>query len=195
MSSWQPTSAHPRPRSESGVGMRRTFAIVLGVLLLCLGTITPAHAAVLTLTPITLGNVFTDGQPVKVGLATDASSVTWSAADVNGTVVASGSQAAAATLSVSVTTRGWYKLTVQAGTATAQTTFAILSPRSTSPVAGLTSNRIGDYENTAEGWTFYPGSEFPGATGSFALDTTDNHSGTSSGKLSGNFSAGGAYVS
>jgi len=175
--------------------MKRTLAIVLGVLLLCFGSITPAHAAVLTLNPITLGNVFTDGQAVKIGLATDASSVTWSAADVNGTVVATGSQAAAATLQVSVTTRGWYQLTVQAGTTSAKTTFAILSPLSTSAVAGLTTNRIGDFENAAEGWTFYPGSEFPGATGSFALSTADNHSGTASGKLSADFSAGGAYVS
>ncbi|MEU4290044.1 glycosyl hydrolase [Kribbella sp. NPDC026596] len=175
--------------------MRRTLAIALGVLLLCLGTITPAQAAVLTLTPITRGNVFTDGQAVKFGLNTDAASVTWSAADVNGTVVASGSQAAATTLQVTVTTRGWYKLTVQAGTTTAQTTFAILSPVSTSAVAGLSTSRVGDFEAATEGWTFYPGSEFPGATGGFALDTTDNHSGTGSGKLTGNFSAGGAYVS
>ncbi|GAA2822125.1 glycosyl hydrolase [Kribbella solani] len=175
--------------------MRRTLALALGVLLLTLGTITPAHAATLALTPITLGNVFTDGQAVKVGLSTDAASVTWSAADVNGTVVATGSQAAASTLQLSVTNRGWYKLTVQAGTLTAQTTFAILSPLSTAPVTGVTSTRIGDFENAAEGWTFYPGSEFPGATGGFALDTTDNHSGTHAGKLSGDFSAGGAYVS
>ncbi|MFF0338373.1 glycosyl hydrolase [Kribbella sp. NPDC004875] len=175
--------------------MRRTLALVLGVLLLGIGTIAPAHAATLALTPITLGNVFTDGQPVKVGLSTDAASVTWSAADVNGTVVATGSQAAASTLQVSVTNRGWYQLTVQAGTLTAKTTFAILSPLGTAPVAGLTTSRVGDFENAAEGWTFYPGSEFPGATGDFVLDSTDNHSGTSSGKLSGNFGAGGAYVS
>ncbi|MGW7682253.1 glycosyl hydrolase [Kribbella sp. NPDC054772] len=175
--------------------MRRTLALVLGVLLLGIGTIAPAHAATLALTPITLGNVFTDGQSVTVGLSTDAASVTWSAADVNGTVVATGSQAAASTLQVSVTNRGWYQLTVQAGTLTAKTTFAILSPLSTASVAGLTTNRVGDFENAAEGWTFYPGSEFPGATGNFALDSTDNHSGNSSGKLSGNFSAGGAYVS
>jgi hypothetical protein len=175
--------------------MRRTLTLVLATLVIAIGTISPAHAATLALTPITLGNVFTDGQPVKVGLTTDASSVTWSAADVNGTVVATGSQAAASTLQVSVTTLGWYQLTVQAGTATAKTTFAILSPLSTASVAGLSTTRAGDFENTAEGWTFYPGSEFPGATGSFALDTTDDHSGASSGKLSGNFSAGGAYVS
>ncbi|HZX06406.1 glycosyl hydrolase [Kribbella sp.] len=175
--------------------MRRTVALVLGVLLVAIGTTVPAHAATLALTPITVGNVFTDGQQVKVGLSTDASSVTWSAADVNGTVVATGSQAAASTLQVAVTTRGWYELTVQAGTATARTTFAILSPLSTAAVAGLTTNRVGDFESTAEGWTFYPGSEHPGATGSFTLDTTDNHSGTSSGKLSGDFSGGGAYVS
>ncbi|WP_350275686.1 glycosyl hydrolase [Kribbella sp. HUAS MG21] len=175
--------------------MKRLLTLVLAVLLLCVGTVTTAQAAVLTLSPIAVGNVFTDDQPVKVGLSTDAASVTWSAADVNGTVVATGSQAAASTLQVPVTTRGWYKLTVQAGTTTAQTTFAILGPVSTSPIAGLTTNRIGDFETTAEGWTFYPGSEYPGATGSFALDGTDNHSGTSSGKLSGNFGAGGAYVS
>lgn len=175
--------------------MRRLLAIALAVCLLGFGTVATAQAAVLTLTPITLGNIFTDGQPVKFSLTTDAASVTWSAADINGAVVASGSQAAASTLQLPVTTRGWYKLTVQAGTTTAQTTFAIVSPVSTSPIAGLTSNRIGDFENTAEGWTFYPGSEFPGATGSFVLDSTDNHSGSSSGKLSANFGAGGAYVS
>ncbi|MGW6195598.1 glycosyl hydrolase [Kribbella sp. NPDC055110] len=175
--------------------MRRLLAVVLAVCLLAFGTVATAQAAVLTLTPITLGNVFTDGQPVKFGLSTDAASVGWSAADVNGTVVASGSQAAAGTLQLPVTTRGWYKLTVQAGTTTAQTTFAIVSPVSTSPIAGLTSHRIGDFENTAEGWTFYPGSEFPGATGSFGLDSTGNHSGASSGKLSADFGAGGAYVS
>jgi hypothetical protein len=175
--------------------MKRLLAIVFAVCLLGFGTVATAQAAVLTLTPITVGNVFTDGQPVKFGLNTDAASVSWSAADVNGTVVASGTQAAASTLQIPLATRGWYKLTVQAGTTSAQTTFAVVSPVSTSPIAGLTSHRIGDFENTAEGWTFYPGSEYPGATGSFTLDSTNNHSGSSSGKLSANFGAGGAYVS
>ena len=153
----------------------------------------------LSLAPVTTGNVFTDGQPVQVGLSTNAASVSWQAADVNGTTVASGSQAAAGTLSVGVTTRGWYRLTVTAtqgtATSTAQTTFAIVAPTTRPTSFGLATSAVGTFENAAEGWTFYPGSEYPGATGSFALDTTTAHTGTASGLLSGNFSGGGAYVS
>lgn len=153
----------------------------------------------LTLSEINSGNVFVDGQQVTVGLSTDASSVTWWAADVNGTTVASGTAPAAGTLNVGVTVRGWYQLTVQAaqGTAvtTARTTFAILSQRSTAPLAGLGASVLGNFESSAEGWTFYPGSEYPGATGSFTLDATTAHTGSASGLLAGNFAAGGAYVS
>jgi hypothetical protein len=155
-------------------------------------------APTLSLSELTPGNIFVDGQQVQVGLATSASSVSWSAADVNGTAVASGSQAAASTLTVPVTTHGWYQLTVTAaqGTATAaaQTTFAVLAQPGQATSAGLSTQVLGGFENTAEGWTFSPGSEYPGATGSFGLDTSNAHTGAASGLLSGDFSGGGAYV-
>jgi hypothetical protein len=53
---------------------------------------------------------------------------------------------------------------------------------------------LGDYESAAEGWSFYPGSEFPGATGSYTLDATGGHTGVQSAKLSADFSGGGNYV-
>ncbi|MEU0095314.1 glycosyl hydrolase [Kribbella sp. NPDC006257] len=178
----------------------RLAAIVLVVLLGCLGTAPPVFAApALTLSTVALGNVFTDGQQVQVGLSTSAASVSWSVTDVNGATVTSGSQAAASTLQIPVTTRGWYQLSVQAadsgGTTTARTTFAIIGPLGATPQSGITTSELGDFQSSSEGWSFYPGSEYPGATGSFAQDTSDGHSGGKSGRLSGDFSGGGAYVS
>jgi hypothetical protein len=60
----------------------------------------------LTLSTIALGNIFTDGQQVQVGISTSAPSVSWSVTDINGATVTSGSQATASTLPVPVTNRG-----------------------------------------------------------------------------------------
>ncbi len=173
--------------------------LVLAVALLPTAPAWADQAPTLNLSELATGNVFVDGQPVRVGLATNASSVSWSAADVNGTQVATGTQAAASSLAIPVTTHGWYRLTVTAaqGTAvsTAQTTFAVLAQPGSASTAGLSTRVLGDFESAAEGWTFYPGSEYPGATGSLALDASTAHTGASSGHLSGDFSGGGAYVS
>lgn len=54
---------------------------------------------------------------------------------------------------------------------------------------------LGDFENSAEGWVFYNGSEFPpGAGGAFTLDATAAVTGASSGKLTADFADGGQYV-
>ncbi len=53
---------------------------------------------------------------------------------------------------------------------------------------------ISGFENENEGWTFSPGSEFPGAKGGFERDPEDFKSGGYSGKMTGNFEEGGAYV-
>jgi hypothetical protein len=57
-------------------------------------------------------------------------------------------------------------------------------------------NRIAleDFENGAPGWGFVGGEEFPGAKGSLSIDATLAHQGSKSGKLSADFSGGGAYV-
>lgn len=56
------------------------------------------------------------------------------------------------------------------------------------------STTIGDFESPSENWTFYPGSEYPGASGDFTLDPTTSDTGQQSGKLIGDFTGGGAYV-
>lgn len=53
---------------------------------------------------------------------------------------------------------------------------------------------VGDFESDSEGWSFFPGSEYPGATGAFTRDSTVSHSGQYAGELTGNFAGGGAYV-
>jgi len=54
---------------------------------------------------------------------------------------------------------------------------------------------ISNFESDDEGWAFVNGSEFPGSTGEFAIDALDAYSGSRSGKLSGDFTGGGVYVS
>src|SRR5213078_3543049 len=58
------------------------------------------------------------------------------------------------------------------------------------------ANRIPleNFEKDAPGWGFIGGEEFPGAKGSFSIDPTQAHQGARSGKLSADFSGGGAYV-
>ena len=61
--------------------------------------------------------------------------------------------------------------------------------------AATLTQTIGDFESPAEGWSFYNGAEFPpGAAGGFTLDSTTAVTGASSGKLTGDFTAGGQYV-
>jgi hypothetical protein len=53
---------------------------------------------------------------------------------------------------------------------------------------------IGDFETGNDGWFFFNGAEFPGANGAFEQDGTVAQSGAFSGKLTGDFTGGGAYV-
>ncbi|SDS46532.1 glycosyl hydrolase [Jiangella sp. DSM 45060] len=53
---------------------------------------------------------------------------------------------------------------------------------------------IGGFEGPSEGWTFANGPEFPGATGSFQRNDAHHMGGELAGLLSGDFTAGGAYV-
>jgi len=54
---------------------------------------------------------------------------------------------------------------------------------------------IGNFESEEEAWSLGLGTEFPGAQGAYVRDTSAPKSGTVSGKLHGDFSAGGKYVS
>ncbi|WP_238178075.1 sugar-binding protein [Paenibacillus contaminans] len=54
---------------------------------------------------------------------------------------------------------------------------------------------IGNFESEEEVWKFGLGTEFPGAQGAYERDASAPRSGTFSGKLHGDFSAGGKYVS
>ncbi|MFD0715926.1 chitinase N-terminal domain-containing protein [Paenibacillus sp. GCM10027626] len=54
---------------------------------------------------------------------------------------------------------------------------------------------IGNFESEEEVWNFGLGSEFPGAQGAYERDASAPRAGTFSGKLHGDFSAGGKYVS
>ncbi len=54
---------------------------------------------------------------------------------------------------------------------------------------------IGNFESEEEVWSFGAGTEFPGAQGAYERDASAPRSGTYSGKLHGDFSAGGKYVS
>lgn len=74
----------------------------------------------------------------------------------------------------------------------------ILIPKDNKVFAGeipLRDVLIGDFETDAEMWTFFNGPEFPGAKGSFSRYDEDSVSGTYSGKLIGDFTDGGNYVS
>jgi hypothetical protein len=59
----------------------------------------------------------------------------------------------------------------------------------------LQNATIGGFESDEELWNFNLGTEFPGAKGEYVRDTSVFKSGTYSGKLRGDFSAGGTYVS
>ncbi|WP_246302510.1 sugar-binding protein [Paenibacillus plantarum] len=58
----------------------------------------------------------------------------------------------------------------------------------------LQNATIGNFESDEELWNFSLGSEFPGAQGAYGRDASAPRSGTFSGKLHGDFSAGGKYV-
>lgn len=81
----------------------------------------------------TLGNIFTTGQPVSVGLTTTASDVSWTVTDEDSSVVeASTSPVAtlAGSIPLGITAPGWYQLVVTAdtpaGPRTATTDLAII---------------------------------------------------------------------
>src|SRR5690242_218999 len=54
---------------------------------------------------------------------------------------------------------------------------------------------VGNFESDYSNWSFYNGAEYPGAAGSLTQDTSSFASGHASGRLHGDFSGGGAYVS
>ncbi len=60
---------------------------------------------------------------------------------------------------------------------------------------GTVEQTISDFESNDEGWIFHNGPEYPGATGGLVAETNDSYEGTKSGKLTGDFSGGGNYVS
>ncbi|HZE98079.1 MAG TPA: hypothetical protein VE981_13700, partial [Planctomycetota bacterium] len=53
---------------------------------------------------------------------------------------------------------------------------------------------IDDFEGGASGWAWVGGWEFPGATGSYSVDSTVGRDSKGSGKLVADFTGGGAYV-
>lgn len=63
------------------------------------------------------------------------------------------------------------------------------------PQQELWKTEIGSFEQAIDLWELAFGMEFPGASGDFIRDTAEVKSGAYSGKLSGNFSNGGKYLS
>lgn len=53
---------------------------------------------------------------------------------------------------------------------------------------------IGSFANQGDGWTFYGGWEFKGATGTLVRSGDAGHAGPGAARLNGDFSAGGFYV-
>jgi hypothetical protein len=53
---------------------------------------------------------------------------------------------------------------------------------------------IDDFEGGASTWSWVGGWEFPGAAGSYAVDSTTGHESKASGKILADFTGGGAYV-
>jgi hypothetical protein len=53
---------------------------------------------------------------------------------------------------------------------------------------------IGSFGNRLDGWEYYGGFEFPGATGTLARTGESGHATAGAARLSGDFSAGGFYV-
>lgn len=53
---------------------------------------------------------------------------------------------------------------------------------------------LGSFANRLDGWEYYGGFEFPGATGSLTRTGEAGHGGAGAARLSGDFSAGGYYV-
>ncbi|MCU6707815.1 glycosyl hydrolase [Paenibacillus sp. J5C_2022] len=63
------------------------------------------------------------------------------------------------------------------------------------PQQELWKTEVGSFENTFDLWELAFGMEFPGANGDFIRDSAEVISGVYSGKLSGDFSNGGKYLS
>ncbi|MFD0714352.1 S-layer homology domain-containing protein [Paenibacillus sp. GCM10027626] len=59
----------------------------------------------------------------------------------------------------------------------------------------VTEEMISQFEQEDEGWSLNLGTEFPGAAGALERVTDDSYAGNFAGRLSGDFTAGGAYVS
>jgi hypothetical protein len=76
------------------------------------------------------------------------------------------------------------------------TTYTIFAPNTAyAEEQPLQEKVISAFEQEDESWLFSKGAEFPGATGEFAIDPADFYSGNGAGKLTGNFTVGGEYVS
>jgi hypothetical protein len=117
-------------------------------------TLVPADLA---LTTTTLGNVFTVGDAVSVGVETNTENLSWSVKNATGGVVLTGSGTAASLggeIPLALTTPGWYQLDVTAtgpGAAafTASTTLAVLEDFDR---AALKDTRFGVATHFGQDW-------------------------------------------
>ena len=106
-------------------------AVLLSTTLIGPVSAATAAASTVTLTPVTTGNLFSDGETPRIDYATDAAQLSWQVSDQTGAVVADGSEAADGILDLPTTALGWYRLVVSVddGAARAETSFAVLADR------------------------------------------------------------------
>jgi hypothetical protein len=136
--------------------LKRARAVLLLGCIVWLALIASAsvgHAQV-TIQQTQLGNIFTVGQTPSIGISSSASSVAWSAKDVSGNVVASGSvnPKQTPTLTFPSLPLGCFEIDLNAGAlGTAQTTLALLPSMAAYNNAG--ASQFGVQTHFAQGWS------------------------------------------
>ncbi|WP_285038626.1 sugar-binding protein [Plantibacter sp. lyk4-40-MEA-4] len=106
------------------------------------------------LTPGTLGNLFTEGDPLAFPYTTGADTVRWTVTDGDGRVVDEGEEDADGALDLTAPGRGWFSLSVEGLAAgesvgSATTTFAVLAE---TDVAATATGRYGAATHYGQGW-------------------------------------------
>ncbi|WP_112247559.1 sugar-binding protein [Kribbella monticola] len=151
-------------RRRSGAVSLLTAGLLLAAVLQSPARAATTVAPALAVTTPTVGNTFTAGEPVTLGLSTDAATVGWTVRDAAGTEVAEGSAPAASLngrLTLPISTPGWYQTDLTAigsdgSTTSGGTDFAVLSPHDFST---STDTRIGVASALAFGGAANPGLE------------------------------------
>lgn len=127
-------------------------AVLLSATLIGPVSAATAAASTVALTPVTTGNLFSDGETPRIDYATDAAQLSWQVSDQTGAVVADGSEAADGILDLPTTALGWYRLVVSVddGAARAETSFAVLADRD---AADSATGRFGAATHYGQSWS------------------------------------------